>query len=94
MTVDGHIVAAYRGKDLAMKEATVSGTEYKIVAETIRELAAGHKMLPNQMQAIIWFTRKRVKRIIFDPQLDMLDMTSGAQKTTFRVEDIKPYVRN
>lgn len=94
VTIDGHIIAAYRDKDLVMKEATVNGTEYKIIAETIRELAEGHKMLPNQMQAIIWFTRKRIKRVKFDPQLDMLDMSSGAQKTVFRVEDIKPYVRS
>lgn len=93
VTVDGHIVAAYRDQDLVMKDALVGALEYKIIAETIRELASDNTLLPNQMQAVIWFTRKRVKQIKYDPQLDLLSLDGGAQKTVFKVHEIKPYAR-
>ena len=62
-----------------------------MIADDISELASAERMLPNQMQAILWFTRKRVKRVKFDAQLDLLNMDGGAQRTMFKVEDIKPY---
>ncbi len=93
VTIDGHMILAWRGEDGTMTDAQqkMSRGLYKLIAEDITTLAIAHRMLPHQMQAILWFTRKRVKRVKYDPQLDLLNLDGGAQKTVFRVEDIKPY---
>lgn len=91
VTIDGHMVAAYRAEDLVMKDATVGKREYEEIARCVRVLVAENFLIPNQMQAILWFTRKRVKKVKFDAQLDLLNMDGGAQRTMFKIEDIKPY---
>lgn len=94
VTVDGHICAAWRGQRLTMKEALVKGKrEYNEIADAIKRLAFAEFMLPNQYQAVLWFTRKRVFGIkVADAmQHDWLMPSDDMWKTYHNVDEIEPY---
>lgn len=64
VTIDGHMVAIWRGQNLTMKEAICrSSREYNEIANACKRLAFELFMRPNQFQAILWFVRKRVFNI-------------------------------
>lgn len=71
VTVDGHMIAAWSGKQLTMKEAVRQRIPYNMIAEDIRVLAREVNLLPNQVQAILWFTRKRLFNIVYKNQLGL-----------------------
>lgn len=72
VTVDGHMIAAWRGQQLTMKEAIPKGIkEYRDVEHAVKAMAFNSYLLPNQIQATIWFTRKRLFRIKYNPQLNL-----------------------
>lgn len=71
VTIDGHMVCAWKGINVPMKSASVRPPEYLTIAQGLRELAADIDILPNQLQAVLWFARKRLERIKFDPQLKL-----------------------
>ena len=48
-------------------------------------------MIPNQMQATLWFTRKRTLGVKYDPQFDLFHPEDDRWKTLVKVEDIRPY---
>lgn len=75
VTIDGHMVAAWRGERLTMKEAKVEGkAHYLEIQNGVIDLARRHGVLPSQMQATLWFARKRIERIKFDPQTDIFSL--------------------
>lgn len=77
-TIDGHVVAAYRGNDSAtMKQALIKPREYQVIKQDLSELAVMHGLLPNQYQAAIWFARKRHLRIKYNPQYDIFSDKLG-----------------
>lgn len=90
VTIDGHMYWAWAGGSGTMREAKVTPGAYEGIAHDVRALAHCHRMIPHQMQATLWFTRKRVNRVVYSPQLSLLDIGTGAQKTLFRVADIQP----
>lgn len=71
VTIDGHMVAAWRDERLAMKDALVSLREYRRIEAELKALAFSLFIIPNQLQATIWFTRKRLFRIRYQPQLNL-----------------------
>jgi len=71
VTIDGHMVCAWRGINVPMQSASVKPAEYDEIAQGVRDLAEEINLLPNQVQAIIWLTRKRLQRIKYDPQLNL-----------------------
>lgn len=71
VTIDGHMVCAWRGVNVPMKSASVKPDEYDQIAKSVRELAYDLQLIPNQVQAIIWLVRKRLERIKYDPQLNL-----------------------
>lgn len=91
VTVDGHMSAIWQGKDLTMRQALVSKRTYMTIRDDIRWLAFRHYMLPNQMQAILWFTRKRVDKVIYDPQLDLFGDPTDVWGTFRDVSTIHPF---
>lgn len=91
VTIDGHMAAAFRDSDGTVKDAKVNRSQYLEIATAIRFLAAQNELIPHQMQATLWYTRKRVKNVKYDPQLDLLSIGDGAQKTMFKVGDIRPF---
>lgn len=60
--VDGHMISCWAGKRLTMKEAVRVRAPYEQIAEGVRFIAQENDMLPNQVQAILWFTWKRLHR--------------------------------
>ena len=71
VTVDGHMVGAWSGKKILMKDAAVSNFNYEDIAMATRKLADQAGLEPCQFQAIIWFTWKRIHRSVFDQNLDL-----------------------
>lgn len=93
VTIDGHMVLAFYDLDGTMKDAQklLSIRIYREIADAVRMIARAEGIIPHQMQAILWMTRKRVKQVKFDPQLDVFSAFHGAQKTTFDLQDIQPF---
>lgn len=74
VTIDGHIAAAYIGnKNLVMKDIAVSKNQYHIISRALFELARQNQMLACDVQAIIWFTRKRTLDIKYSPKIGLFD---------------------
>ncbi len=91
VTVDGHMVGAYRANSGTMKDNIVRRREYLQVAEAVRRLARREGFIPNQLQATIWFARKRLLNVKYDAQMDLFGDPKDRWKTSLRIDDIKPY---
>lgn len=71
VTVDGHMVCIWRGQDLTMREALVRGTEFEDITQATKALAFRWHMVPCQMQAVLWHTRKRLAGVKYEPQQNL-----------------------
>ena len=91
VTIDGHMSAIWQNKNLTMKEALISKGEYNEISAAVKKLAFREMMLPNQLQAILWFTRKRVCNIKSENQFDLLLPKGDLWKTSRNIKDLKPY---
>lgn len=92
-TVDGHIAAAYHGDDdMVMKDAMLTGREYKTILVALKVIANDERLLPNQVQSIIWFTRKRTLDIKYNPMSDLF-MPNDPWQILAPIEDLQPYSR-
>lgn len=93
VTIDGHMVATWRGKKLTMKEALLRRrSEYHLIADAVKRLAFAQFMLPQQYQAVIWFARKRTLRIKYNAQTDIF-YQGDVWQTFKRLDDIRPFPR-
>lgn len=95
VTIDGHMKAAYLGNErLTMREAIVkSAREYRDIASATQRLAGDVGLIPNQLQAVIWFTRKRTLHVKYDGQLGLFDDPTDKWRTIVPLSDITPYKR-
>ncbi len=96
VTVDGHMVAAWHGGAMTMKEASrllKSKSDYRTVADGIRELARANNVAPYQAQAILWLTRKRVFGVKYSAQMDLFHDRDDAWKSSCNPVDYPPYER-
>lgn len=92
VTIDGHMVAMYRGDDgLKMKGAIPLKSEYREIKATMQRMARRRKLIPCQLQATLWFARKRVLNIKYNPQRSLLHDHNDAWRTLWKPEDIKPF---
>lgn len=92
VTVDGHICAIWRDQNLTMKEAIVKGKkEYNSIADAIKRLAFANYILPNQYQATLWFTRKRIFNVRAENHFDLFAEKNDIWKTLRNIDDIRPY---
>lgn len=92
VTIDGHMVAIWKNTPKAtMKESLVTRREYVQIADDCKALAFRNFLLPNQMQAILWFARKRLLNVKYDPQHELFAERADAWRTLRDVESIKPY---
>lgn len=91
VTVDGHIKALYVDQELTMKEALVGKREYREIDKALKEVACEKNLIPNQLQAILWFTRKRVLGINYTPQLAMFGQQDDKWNTLYLAEEVIPY---
>lgn len=92
VTIDGHMVAIWRADDKAtMKDSIIKRGEYDVIAKAVKDFAFYHFIIPCQMQAILWFVRKRVLNVKYSAQLDLLNASDDAWKTLRSVDEIRPY---
>lgn len=92
VTIDEHMSAIWQDKNLTMKEAIVrTKKEYNEIADAVKRLAFDAAMLPNQYQAVLWFTRKRLHNIKSEMQFDLLVPKGDLWKTSRDINELKPY---
>jgi hypothetical protein len=65
--------------------------EYEGYADLIKRFAFKNFMLPQQMQATLWFVRKRLLNVKYDAQHDLFGSSDDMWKTARDVDEIKPY---
>lgn len=94
VTVDGHMSCIWQGRNMTMREALIPAREYREIRDATRALAFRNYMRPCQMQAILWFVRKRLSNVIYDPQFDLFAGQADVWKTFVDVNLIKPYRSN
>jgi len=94
VTIDGHMAAAYRNHSGTMKENIIRRSTYLEIQDAVKQLAKRTGLIPIQVQAIIWFTRKRVLNVKYDGQMDMFGQPDNRWNTLMDITSIKPYERN
>lgn len=90
-TIDGHMSAMWQDRNLTMKEAIIRPGEYEEIKEGVSRLAFHQFMLPNQMQAILWFTRKRTLNVVYDGQHKLFGDPTDLWETLAHARDIQPF---
>lgn len=90
VTIDGHMLGLWFGQRLTMKEAVRKRIKYDDVAADFRAYASDVKILPNQLQAMLWFTWKRINHVIFRPQLSLF-RTHDQWGLDLQPEEIRPF---
>lgn len=96
VTIDGHISGIWSSfgkvRQPTMKQAIVkSKSEYNVIAHSMKKLAFKHFLLPNQFQATLWFTRKRLLRIKYNPQYDLFYTKGDAWQILRNIRDLPPF---
>ncbi|GEM_PF-4026623 len=71
VTIDGHMIGVWLGRQIRMKEAAYLKIKYEKVASDFRAVARDVGLLPNQLQAVVWFAWKRINKSHFKPQLGL-----------------------
>ena len=70
VTVDGHLVSAWVGQQLRMKQARISRREYDRIRENVIRAAKSVHVVPCQFHSIIWVVQRRLNKypdqIVFD----------------------------
>ena len=80
VTVDGHIYNAWHGKRISLKGMAQKGNSklYEEVAQDIRELGRIKGIIPNVVQGILWFSWRRMHKILYNSQLTLWDQEWAA----------------
>lgn len=91
ITIDGHMLGIWAGQYVSMQQATRFRFRYEDVASGARAVAAELGILPNQLQAVCWFTWKRLHTAVRgDGQLRLLDQQDH-WRLCLLPADIAPY---
>lgn len=74
VTVDGHLFNAWSGVRRRLDSAAqrFNAKHYFDVAADLHHIAVHQGLLANQVQGIVWFTWKRLHRILHSDQLELL----------------------
>lgn len=73
VTIDGHMYNLWKGERNLLKSVAVKfrAKEYEEIAQGFRIVAKEVGLLPNQLQATLWWCYKRMLGIRFDYQMDL-----------------------
>jgi hypothetical protein len=91
VTIDGHALNVWRGRVAILKESLVKPRLYEEVAGDYRKVADRHRLQAHQVQAIVWFTHKRLHGILATSQLSLLAEPGDVWQTLRKPEEIKPF---
>lgn len=64
VTVDGHMISMWHGARINVTDATRFARYYQVIADATTKLAEEERILPNQVQATLWFTWKRLHSVL------------------------------
>jgi hypothetical protein len=74
VTIDGHMYSVWMLTRFNMSAARIgNGRQYDLIAADFRQTAKVLGLLPNQLQAICWFTWRRIHNMLSDSQLGLFD---------------------
>jgi hypothetical protein len=90
VTIDGHAYCAWVGKRMTMKQVVYLNFPYEQVADGYRSVAESVKVLPCQLQAVLWFTWKRINNIVYRPQMHLFRQ-HDQWGLVMRPEDIRDF---
>ena len=93
VTIDGHARNAHRNDRRPMKDSLIKPKDYLIIADDFRTAADRLGILPNQLQATVWFCWKRTNRILYEPPQNHLFINRAGDywKTLSIVRDLTEY---
>ncbi len=91
--VDGHLANVARNQQNGMGYSGLSGGEYKRVKECLIKVARQRDMLPSQLQAILWFTWKRIHDIKAASTVEMFDRETNSLRPYVDTSWIRPFPR-
>lgn len=92
ITIDGHMVNIFKNERRSMVELG-SKFNYDVLAHEYRIVAFSEFILPSQLQAILWFTWKRINKIVYDGNYRLFE--SGDEwRMKLAPADIRPYESN
>ncbi len=89
ITIDGHMFSIYNGQRMTMKEVAGLRFSYDEVSSAFKKVASCHNLIPNQLQAILWFTWKRIHNVLYQPQISYLNKDHW--KIQMELSEIVPY---
>jgi len=90
VTIDGHMHNVWIGKKRTMHDSMMSAKKYNQIAEDFKKFARRKKIIPNQLQAILWFTWKRINMIRYNPQPSLF-CNGDYWGLKIKPEDIVPF---
>lgn len=91
VTIDGHMTAIWRGRDLTMRQALVySRKEYDEISNAIKRLAFRYALIPCEMQAVLWYARKRLKGIKYEAQHNLWPLDEPDMLEPYRERPVGP----
>jgi len=73
ITIDGHMYCVWAGKRMTMVAVAWQRFNYKHVELDFKRCAFRLGIRPCQLQGVLWFTWKRINRVLFDGQLKMFE---------------------
>jgi hypothetical protein len=91
VTVDGHMYYVWSGKNGVMKDVRMTTRIYQEVELDIQLFADAVELRPHQVQATLWFTRKRLQNVLYDPQTALFAEPNDAWRTVVNVAEVLPY---
>lgn len=68
VTVDGHMFSIWHGRRFRMKDAKMNEKLYYAISADYRAAAKSVRLIPCQLQSVLWLTWKRIHNIRFNPQ--------------------------
>ena len=83
VTVDGHMVNVWRCKRESLVGLRFPHSLYDEIANGVRELAAQYKLVPCQVQSIVWMTWRRLHGIKPAAQMEFWDADLLAARLGF-----------
>jgi hypothetical protein len=91
VTIDGHMHNIWRGEPRPLKGSSCTPARYAEIVSDINKVARSHKLIPNQVQAITWFTWKRINKILYDSQISLFATGEDYWGLKLDPKDLRPY---
>ena len=91
VTIDGHMVNAFNGTNKIMTDAKINLKEYATIAAAVQQLAQEKGLIPCQLQATLWFARKRLRNIKYNAQLELFGDRGDVWRSMVTPAEAPPY---